>query len=138
MVEMKEGALAIGFWSQPSSTFSKLPVLTINLTKNSLICGLYPRVPDETPYLDDPIDLEKAISSAVSLSVKRRLQILRKEFAIFTFKAVFDHFHFVVRKLWWLYLWHNSLTIRKTLSGVFGRIVKDLLAILKSIWRKNS
>ena len=78
---MKEGALAIGFWSQPSSTFSKLPVLTINLTKNSLICGLYPRVPDETPYLDDPIDLEKAISSAVSLSVKRRLQILRKEFA---------------------------------------------------------
>ena len=56
----------------------------------------------------------------------------------FTFEAVLDHLHFVVRKLRWLYLWHDSLTIGKTLSRVLGRIVKDLLAILKSIWRKNS
>lgn len=56
----------------------------------------------------------------------------------FTFEAVLDHLHFVVRKLRWLYLWHDSLTIGKTLSRALGRIVKDLLAVLKSIWRKNS
>ena len=56
----------------------------------------------------------------------------------FTFEAVLDHLHFVVRKLWWLYFWHDSLTIGKALSRALGRIVKDLLAVLKSIWRKNS